>query len=709
MVRLPAMEVFMKKDITIRQHDSKDCGAACLCMVARYYGKKYTIQQLRKITHTSQDGISIWGLAEGADKIGLLAESYKGKINDLKKFAYTERMPLILHLKSNHFVVLYKISKNKLYINDPARGKYNLSWEELDGVWSGCVISFQNTEKEGINAVQNQKYKIIGRLLKANLSLMILISFLSLIIMGITILGAYVFQLLIDYGGVVDEIAEHNNYNFFVEVLCKISHNNIVRLSIILMLMFLVMSIVFVLRGTVISVMSKKIDLSLIDNYVTKIYQSSIRDITSRMSGEYISRIADLVSVRKMISDILVSFTIDIFMITVSIIILIETNIILFILAFSAIMLYIIVVVSMNRPFRNVNYEIMGINAEMQSYFKESLQGIEVIKANNLVEQVKIKFLKKYYKYVNYILKGNILGVISGAIAILVEQISNMMIIFGGFFLISSNSLSLGELLSFYMILSCLITPIKDILSLQPTFQSGVIAVDRIEDIQYMEDEENRGGERLSDLYKIQFQNVSFHYPGKETLIKNVSFEVNGKKKIAIIGKNGSGKSTLIKLLMGIEKAESGRLLINGVEIEKIRLEEIRDKISYVVQDNFLFADTIYNNLTFGKNNYTYEEINDVCKLTGLLEIIEEMPLGYETYINENGDNLSVGQKQLIAITRSILRKPQLLVLDEATSNLDSEREKNVIDNILELPIPCIIITHNQSIINKVDEVVEIE
>lgn len=268
-------------------------------------------------------------------------------------------------------------------------------------------------------------------------------------------------------------------------------------------------------------------------------------------------------------------------------------------------------VIGLNGAFKSVNYEIMSINAEMQSYFKESLQGIEVVKANNLVEQIKTKFMQKYLMYTNCIYKGNMLGVISGSASLLIEQISNIVIIFGGFILIDAGTIMLGDLLSFYMILSCLINPVKDILSLQPTFQSGIIALDRIEDIQYMEEDQNKGLDEITDIWKIQFDNVCFHYPGKDELLKNISFTVEGDKKIAIIGKNGTGKSTLLKLILGFEKVDSGNLSINGINIQKINIQDVRDKISYVVQNNFLFADTIYNNVTFENDNYS---INDIQK-----------------------------------------------------------------------------------------------
>lgn len=315
--------------------------------------------------------------------------------------------------------------------------------------------------------------------------------------------------------------------------------------------------------------------------------------------------------------------------------------------------------------------------------------------------------MQKYISYADSIYKGNLLNVTSGSISLLIEQVTNIVIVFCGFALVKDNIISLGELLSFYMILSCLTTPVKDILSLQYTYQTALIALDRVADIQFMEEESCTIG--VSTLEKkiesIKFEEVCFHYPGRSELLKKISFSIIGKEKIVIIGKNGTGKSTLVKLLLRFEKVDFGLITINNLEIGEIDLQDIRNRLSYVVQNNFLFADTIRNNITMGDDSYTEEEIQESIKMSGLGSFIESMPLKYDSYVYENGDNLSVGQKQAIAIARALIRKPQLLILDEATSNMDSIKEKIVIDNIFNLQIPCIIVTHNKYIIDKADKI----
>lgn len=331
-----------------------------------------------------------------------------------------------------------------------------------------------------------------------------------------------------------------------------------------------------------------------------------------------------------------------------------------------------------------------------------------MIKSYNEVENVVTKFITKYAKFTDSMYHGNILGVTSGSLSILVEQISCITVIIVGFSFVDAKWISLGELFSFYLFMTCMTGPIKDILSFQSVFQSGIVALERLDDISYME-EEQAGGILLSDKpIDIKIEKISFHYPGKPQLFSDVTFNIQQNDKVVIMGENGCGKSTLIKLIMGIERVESGSLLIDGFDINEVDLSSLRKSISFVAQTNFMFADTLRNNITFGKADYSQQELDEACELAGLKGLIDKMPMGYDTYINEDGGNLSSGQKQSIAIARALIRKPKLLILDEATSNMDIEREMSVFSNISKLPIPCIIISHSRSVHDFFERKVEL-
>ena len=256
----------------------------------------------------------------------------------------------------------------------------------------------------------------ILKLIRQNTKQLVFIAFLSILISGITFCSAYIFQLLIDYGGALNELSEHGSSNWIVHGLLTLSNNNLLQLLIVMLGMFIIMGVIYAIRGCIISSMSRKLDTTLITQYVSQIFKSTLHDLSSKMTGEYLARISDLTSVRRLISELLVSFCYDIFMILVSIFILYNTNNILWGLSFIIIIIYAIQLIIFNGLFKRVNYKIMASNAEMQSFFKESIQGIEVIKANNIDKKIKLNILKKYGALTNNIYRGNLLNVLSGSI-----------------------------------------------------------------------------------------------------------------------------------------------------------------------------------------------------------------------------------------------------------------------------------------------------
>ncbi len=691
----------MKKIKLVRQHESRDCGAACLCMICSFFGKKYSIQQLRKLTGTSQDGVSIWGVVEASNKLGILAEGYSCDIIELKEVISKSNSPIMLHMSNNHFVVATKCNSRYIFILDPAVGKYKIAWKDMKDNWSGLFIRFKNVGITDIDLTKEgmSKYNLIWKLIRKYMPSLGGVVFLSILSLLVTICSNYIFQILIDFGGdLVVGYTHLSNKNLIIEFLINISKNNIYILLAHMVIFSVAMSGIAWIRGKCVSKISKKIDIELIKGYIKKISCATMHDISARMSGEYMTRMSDLIAIRRVISDLLVATILDCTMAIVSIIIMYKIHRILLLIVIIGILSYIAIALLLKNKIKDTNHRIMNDNAEMQSYFKEFIQGIEVIKLYNEVENVVTKFITKYAKFADSMYHGNILGVTSSSLSILVEQISCITVIIVGFSFVDAKWISLGELFSFYLFMACMTAPIKDILSFQSVFQSGMVALERLDDINYMEDEQ-AGGVLLPDKpIDIKIEQVSFHYPGKPQLFSDITFNIQKNDKIVIIGENGCGKSTLLKLIMGIEKAESGSLLIDGIDINEVDLPSLRKSISFVTQTNFMFADTLRNNITFGKADYSQQELDEVCELAGLKSFISEMPMGYDTYINEDGGNLSSGQKQSIAIARALIRKPKLLILDEATSNMDIERELLVLKNISNLTIPCIIISHSRSV-----------
>lgn len=298
-------------------------------------------------------------------------------------------------------------------------------------------------------------------------------------------------------------------------------------------------------------------------------------------------------------------------------------------------------------------------------------------------------------------MRYNVLSFSLDALSGAVEAIGIAVILWIGFYSVRANIITIGKLITFYSLLSSFIEPIKNIINLQPTIQAAVIAAERINDILDLdiEDSASSSTTTLKAIDLLEVKNVSFRYGNGLLVLENVALSIKRGEKIAIVGQSGCGKSTLAKLFLRFYLPESGHIQINGTNIDCFDLSSLRNSIAYISQNPFFFADTIRNNLTNGNEEISDEQIEAVCKMCLANQFIETLPLGYDTVLSENGENLSNGQRQKIALARALLANPQILILDEATCNLDSVSEKKI-NEMLSYNfsnMSCIFITHRLS------------
>ena len=292
-----------------------------------------------------------------------------------------------------------------------------------------------------------------------------------------------------------------------------------------------------------------------------------------------------------------------------------------------------------------------------------------------------------------------------------VELVGTVVILWIGFAMVLQSQISIGSLFTFYALLSYFITPVKNLIDLQPAIQKAYVAVDRLNDIVLLDKEKNEGENKGFDdeISSIEFRNVSHRYGNRELTLNNVSFSIRKGEKIAIIGVSGSGKTTLAKLLLRLYEVETGDIFINGNSIRKYSLDALRKKIGYVSQNVFLMSDSIKNNIKLTNSNATDDDVIFVSKKSCADDFIKNLPFGYETVLEENGMNLSGGQRQKIAIARMLLSKPEVIILDEATSNLDVYSENIIKNNLMESNETVIVITHKLKNVKLCDKIVLIE
>ena len=720
----------------VNQHDERDCGAACLAMIATHYGLKLPLAKVRSLTKTDKSGTNIYGLTDGAKQIGLDSDALQGSPDELLTGINNGEIsfPFIAHIVNDsgmlHFVVIYGQKNGKFLIADPSKGKISTRFDEFFEHWTGYIVTFEKNAnfKEG-NFTKGTARKYLS-LLHGQYKKLISVFIISLVISLIGIAGSLVFQLVIDnfgvstgYYSVVEDDHDHSEeehdhdhshegeepIEIFLENVAEfIEHSDFSIIFIALIGLYLLSAVIQYLRGYLIVTVAQKIDIRLVLSYYNHIMDLPVKDVMQRQTGEYLSRFSDASAIRDAISGATLTLMLDTLMVIAAGVILCMENSTMFLVSVIIIVLYAIIVLCFRKPIETSNRTVMENDAVLQSYFKESIDGVETIKAASAENTVKDNTTSKFNKYINSVVKANLISISQNTLSDATELIGTAVILWIGFSMVLSQQISLGALMSFYALMAYFTTPVKNLIELQPQLQTAFVAADRLDDI--LEQETEKIDICSADMPKInswELKNIDFRYGNRELVLQDVSISIQRGQKIALVGESGSGKTTIAKLLLNFYTPEKGSIEIGGQPIEKIGIGTLRSSIAYVDQNTFLFADTIKNNLKLGNPVVTDDDIINACKLANADEYISALPLGYDTPIYENGSDLSGGQRQRLAIARAILRKPRLLILDEATSNLDTITENAIKNTIFNLSddISCVIIAHRLSTIRNCDKI----
>lgn len=717
------------------QHDIRDCGAACLRMIAEHYGLVLSLAQCRELTKTERLGTNIYGLTDGAKKIGLCAEALEGTPEELIKGikAHEITFPFIAHIvnKDNmlHYIVVAEQRGDYFVVGDPASGKQILSMENFFRCWTGCIVTFKKTDafKPG-NYTKGSFFKFF-RLLKGQWRKMAGIFIASLVIAAVGILGAFVFQIVIDHFAFEQGYYEEHDHDHddaekpegtvqesallqAVEAYAVKIRGHFNLMFSALILLYLLRAVISFVRGWLIVRVYRTVDLRLTLKYYNHIVDLPMAALSVRQTGEYLSRFSDSASIRQAISGAALTLLLDSVMAVAGGVILFLESVQLFCVSFGMVILYAILVWLYRKPVEHANRSVMEEEAQLQSYFKESIDGIETVKASNAGEQVKEISTGKFHRFLNAMVRNSMISVSQDTLAGTVELIGTVLILWIGFSMVLSGQLTIGTLMTFYVLLAYFTEPIKNLIELQPTIQTAFVAADRLNDILELKTEQaesvtSSGTEIPSQIKCWETHHVDFRYGNRELTLHDVSIRINQGERIAIVGESGSGKTTLAKLFLRFYEPESGEVTLDGRNVSGYDMDALRKSIAYVGQDTFLFSDTVRNNLALGNPELTEAEMERICERSKALDFIKKLPLEYDTPLDENGINLSGGQRQRLAIARALSRHPQLLILDEATSHLDTVTENGIRDTLFDLErnMTCIIIAHRLTTIRSCNRI----
>ncbi len=669
----------------VRQYDENACGVSCIATILRMNNiNDVNSCEIVEVTKTDKNGTNLYGMSDGLNKFGFETEALKGDVSDFVDSINKGEvsLPCIANVlgESNamHYVLVEKFHNGKFSIYDPANGKSRISIEDFEEVFTGYIITYEKKSQTKTKSNHIKKSKL--ELLKGHKIAIVGIVLLSLVVAGIGILGTMVFEVVID-----------RPQAKYIQVIMTA-----------LLVLFLFKALLEFGRTIITSRLSKSIDTML-----HKLYNKAITFLPSeklriKTTGDYLARFNELGSIREALSSIVLVMFVDGIIVIGSSIVLFLMNKKMLVANLIVTVIYLIVMVLFKAPINKLNNKLMGKSAVSEGFVKECIDGEETIKMTSSKKHIYEKQMKNSEALIKTNYRTTIVESIQGILISTIDNIGLIIILALGLVFARLGQMSIGEVITFYSLSAYFSEPLKNIASLQPTLQEGRVARERLNDIVGLSKEESVGKSLEENINKIELKNVRFRYGNGKTILNNINMTIENNQKVAIVGESGSGKTTIAKLIEGLYRVEDGDILINGCSIYDYAIDEYRESIGVISQDNFLFSDTIKENLILGRD-ISEEDVVEACKKCNIHDFITSLPLGYDTPLEECGKNLSGGQRQRLCLARAILGKPKLMIMDEGTANLDKHSEEIIIELVKSLDIPCIVITHKASLVKACD------
>ncbi|HNX56814.1 MAG TPA: peptidase domain-containing ABC transporter [Prolixibacteraceae bacterium] len=696
----------MAKFPFFKQYDAMDCGPTCIRMIAAFYGKNYSLQKLRQLAHITREGVSLLGLSEAAEAIGFRTIGARITFEQL----FQAPKPLVVHWDQEHFVVVYNLRKGKVYVADPAFGLVEYTEAEFKKHWlatvkqgeeKGICLLFDPTPKffelEGEQANRSQ-FRFLLRYLKPHRKLV------TQLILGF-IAGSLI-QLIFPFltQSIVDVGINTQDLNFIYLVLAAQ-----------MMLFFSRMTVDFI-RSWILLHISTRINISIISDFLIKLMKLPIGFFDTKMIGDLLQRIGDHRRIERFLTSQSLNVVFSVFNIIIFSIVLVIYKWSIFLVFLFGSGLYILWVFLFLKKRRELDFKQFVQLADNQSKLIQLINGMQEIKLNNYERQKRWEWERIQARLFKVNIKSLSLQQYQQAGSVFINETKNIVITVLAATAVVNGSMTLGMMLAIQYIIGQMNSPLDQMVEFMQVSQDAKISLERLSEIHTQKDEEQDQAGKLTSLpanSDITISNLVFQYEGPNSpkVLNNINLEIPQGEVTAIVGTSGSGKTTLVKLLLGFYPPVSGSIKVGSSDLDQFKQQWWRDQCGAVMQDGFIFSDTIANNIALPEDEIDKDRLAYAVRLANIQEFIESLPLNYNTKIGPEGVGLSQGQKQRILIARAIYKNPEFIFFDEATNALDANNEKVILENLNEFFAgkTVVVVAHRLSTVKNAHQIAVLE
>lgn len=676
----------------VEQAEEMDCGAACLAMICKHYKIPMTLGKLREMANVTTEGATMDSLAKVGESLGFTTRGVRCDYDSLLGV----ELPFIAHWEGYHYVVVYGVSKHHVWIADPAVGFVKMDRDRFEKGWTGIVLLFSPGVDMTQTTAARSPWKRFFSYLKPYRSLLGYLLMATLIIEVLGIVPPVIVQ------NVLDVVVVHQDIDLLYVLLFG------------LVIAQLFTQVTAAIRGLLSNFLLRNLDFSMMSNFFRHAMSLPISFFAKRRTGDVFARFQENATIRDFLTQSTISTLLNLLMMFVYFIVLFIYSAKLTLILIAMIVPIAIMTVAVTPKIKEYARRSFEASTDAEAVLMETIGSAETIKAMGVERAARLKWEGKYANALNIQYDAGRFEILVGTVSQLLNASITIVVLWVGAMMVVGQELTIGQLVAFNMLVGSIMAPIMGVIGLWDELHEALVSMERLGDVLELEPEQKPEDASsrivLPELRgDVRVENLFFRYGSGESpyVLKDISFDIEAGKQVAVVGLSGSGKTTLAKLLVGFYPPTEGKIFVDGYDLELVDLQYYRARIGYVMQNNLLFSGSITENIAMGDENPDRRRIVEVAGLADAHQFIRNLPLGYEQVVGERGVGLSGGQIQRICIARALYHDPQLLIFDEATSALDAQSESNILSNMADVfkGRTSLVIAHRLSTVMNADKI----